>query len=95
LHRRDVKPLPFETQVDGHSSNSDLSPLLNTIRGTRSTDPRITQEWLLQGYGTVREMEHVETNNDVPVVDVIIADCGELEPDALTSTADVSHSLRK
>ena len=37
-------------------------------------------------------MEHVETKGDKPVRDVLIADCGEIGDEALTSAADVPPS---
>ncbi len=43
----------------------------------------------MQGYGVVREMEHVETKGETPAKEVLISDCGELDSDALTSTASV------
>ena len=43
----------------------------------------------MQGYGVVREMEHVETKGESPAKEVLIADCGELDSDALTSTTSV------
>lgn len=41
-----------------------------------------------QGYGIVKEMEHVKTESDVPVEEVLITDCGELSSDIDKSTAN-------
>ncbi len=41
-----------------------------------------------QGYGIVKEMEDVKTEGDVPVEEVLIADCGELPPEADKSAAN-------
>jgi len=62
----------------------------------RSTEPEVGQEHpdcklrSVQGYGVVREMEHVETKGEAPVHEVLIADCGVLENDAPAAATNVT-----